>query len=481
MKVAIVHYHLEPGGVTRVIENTVQSWEDSDNQPADWVIISGRPYLGEVLNKVKVIEGLDYASSQEAVDPKLLCQRLEDAAIQVLGALPDIWHVHNHSLGKNPSLTLAVAELARKGAQMLLQPHDFAEDGRAENFLNLGRSYKYAYPNGDQIHYATLNQRDQSFLNSAFKDYPSVIHLLPNSVPYASSKNKLADLRSSHHNLPDDLFLYPVRSVRRKNLGELALLSASHHEKHFANSLGPTNPSFQKTYQKWGIFGKSLNLSLTYGLGERTNATFPELVEHASSIINVSIAEGFGLGFLEPWMFGKSLCGRNIPEITSDFTKAGVNLDNLYSKLWIDLGLIDQDFLRDQIAKALSSNYGKYQVDMPEDCLNRAYSSMCSGNRIDFGRIQEDIQMDIIRKVHKSQYLQSTIKEQSNLEVVKPKVISKNRDSITQNFSQNSYGHRVLKIYSDVIKSPKTKCDFAPGARLLDKFLSPERLNLLRS
>jgi len=106
---------------------------------------------------------------------------------------------------------------------------------------------------------------------------------------------------------------------------------------------------------------------------------------------------------------------------------------------------------------------------------------MCSGNRIDFGRIQEDIQMDIIRKVHKSQYLQSTIKEQSNLEVVKPKVISKNRDSISQNFSQNSYGHRVLKIYSDVIKSPKTKCDFAPGARLLDKFLSPERLNLLRS
>lgn len=481
MKVAIVHYHLEPGGVTRVIENTIQSWENSDSRPKDWVILCGRPYPGEVLDKVKVIEGLDYASLQKAVDPKLLCQRLEDTAIQALGSSPDIWHVHNHSLGKNPSLTLAVAELAKKGAQMLLQPHDFAEDGRAENFLNLGRSYKYAYPSGNQVHYAALNQRDQSFLKSAFKDYPSVIHLLPNAVPQVSPKNKPADLRSSDHKLPDHLFLYPVRAVRRKNLGELALLAASHPESHFANSLGPTNPSFQKTYQKWQTFGKTLNLPLTYGLGERTNATFPELIEHASSIINVSIAEGFGLGFLEPWIFGKSLCGRNIPEITSDFSKAGVCLDNLYSKLWIDLTLIDQDLLKGQISKALSSNYRRYQVDMPEDCLNRAYSSMYSENRIDFGRIQEDIQMDIIRKVNKSQVLQKAIQDQSHLEIVSPQVISKNRDSISKNFSQNSYGRRVLKIYSDVLNSPKTKCEFAPGTRLLDKFLSPERLNLLRS
>ena len=56
----------------------------------------------------------------------------------------------------------------------------------------------------------------------------------------------------------------------------------------------------------------------------------------AASIINVSVAEGFGLGFLEPWSFGKSLCGRNIPDITSDFTQLGVNLENLYSNLWVE-------------------------------------------------------------------------------------------------------------------------------------------------
>ena len=31
-----------------------------------------------------------------------------------LGQLPDLWHVHNHSLGKNPGLTQAIAQLAKE-------------------------------------------------------------------------------------------------------------------------------------------------------------------------------------------------------------------------------------------------------------------------------------------------------------------------------------------------------------------------------
>ena len=32
MKVAIVHYHLEPGGVTRVIENTLLGWKEAGTE-----------------------------------------------------------------------------------------------------------------------------------------------------------------------------------------------------------------------------------------------------------------------------------------------------------------------------------------------------------------------------------------------------------------------------------------------------------------
>ena len=107
--------------------------------------------------------------------------------------------------------------------------------------------------------------------------------------------------------------------MRRKNLGELALLASAHPDFHFANSLGPTNPAFNPIFEKWKQFGNELGLPLTYGLGEQSNASFPEMV--GQSIITVSVAEGFGLGFLEPWTFGKSLCGRNLPDITSDFAE----------------------------------------------------------------------------------------------------------------------------------------------------------------
>ena len=177
MKVALVHYHLEPGGVTRVLENTVQSWKDSGKGPDQWVILSGRPYTGKILDEVRVVEGLDYAALADSIDPKTLLLRMEDAARDALGQLPDLWHVHNHSLGKNPALTQAVAQLAKHGAPLLLQPHDFAEDGRPENFHNLGKSHEKAYPTGEQIHYAALNSRDCSFLQIIIRLQTRIIKL----------------------------------------------------------------------------------------------------------------------------------------------------------------------------------------------------------------------------------------------------------------------------------------------------------------
>ena len=136
MKVAIVHYHLEPGGVTRVIENTLAAWAEM-GKAIETVVLSGRPYSGKSIPDTRVIQGLDYATSEKAIPPELLMDRMKEAARNSLGGMPDLWHVHNHSLGKNPSLTKACALLAQKGEFMLLHPHDFAEDGRPHNFKTL--------------------------------------------------------------------------------------------------------------------------------------------------------------------------------------------------------------------------------------------------------------------------------------------------------------------------------------------------------
>ena len=480
MKIAIVHYHLQPGGVTRVIENTLQAWEENGTE-MEAVALSGRAYPGDRLPDTRVVQGLDYTSPRDAVDPRVLTERLRASAKDALGQTPDLWHIHNHSLGKNPSLTAAVSLLAESGERILLHPHDFAEDGRPGNYLSLSEVYQRAYPTGPTIHYAALNQRDRGFLAHMLKDSSSRVHLLANAVPPStpfseSQEEKILDL-------PENLLLYPVRAVRRKNLGELALLASSHQDFHFANSLGPTNPEFTPVFEDWKQFGKELGLPLTYGLGEHTDASFPQMVGHAQSILSVSVAEGFGLGFLEPWTFGKGLCGRNLPDITSDFAELGVSLANLYDRLPIPLDCIPSvSQVKATIQSALAQFYLDYQEELPEDGTEIAFQSMVENDCIDFGRLDERNQRGIIRSVAQSPELQQGIQKHSGLEVLSGEIIDRNRQAVTEQFSLSSYAERTLNIYQELLATDNgTQCQFANGQLLLDQYLSPTRLNLLRT
>ena len=480
MKIAIVHYHLQPGGVTRVIENTLQAWEENGTE-IEAVALSGRAYPGDRLPDTRVVQGLDYTSPRDAVDPRVLTERLRASAKDALGQTPDLWHIHNHSLGKNPSLTAAVSLLAESGERILLHPHDFAEDGRPGNYLSLSEVYQRAYPTGHTIHYAALNQRDRGFLAHMLKDSSSRVHLLANAVPPSTPFSEFQEEKIL--DLPENLLLYPVRAVRRKNLGELALLASSHQDFHFANSLGPTNPEFTPIFEDWKQFGKELGLPLTYGLGEHTDASFPEMVGHAQSILSVSVAEGFGLGFLEPWTFGKGLCGRNLPDITSDFAELGVSLANLYDRLPIPLDCIPSvSQVKATIQSALAQFYLDYQEELPEDGTEIAFQSMVENDCIDFGRLDERNQRGIIRSVAQSPELQQGIQKHSGLEVLSGEIIDRNRQAVTEQFSLSSYAERTLNIYQELLATDNgTQCHFANGQLLLDQYLSPTRLNLLRT
>ena len=224
MKVAVAHYHLERGGVTRVIENTLAAFEQKESS-IEFVVLTGRKYKGDKIKNVRIVDGLDYASPNDSVEPAKLKERMEEAALIALGEKPDIWHIHNHSLGKNPSLTKATSLIAETNSPVLLHPHDFAEDGRPTNFGALKDVYPKAYPTSSNIHYAVLNHRDFSFMEGLLKNSASKVHLLANAIPPVQESTQT---QSHPAKLPDDLILYPVRAVRRKNLGELALISSAY-------------------------------------------------------------------------------------------------------------------------------------------------------------------------------------------------------------------------------------------------------------
>ncbi len=61
------------------------------------------------------------------------------------------------------------------------------------------------------------------------------------------------------------------------------------------------------------------------------------MIAKADALITTSVAEGFGLAFLEPWLASKPLVGRNLPEITADFAEHGLDLSALYNCLPVPL------------------------------------------------------------------------------------------------------------------------------------------------
>ena len=70
---------------------------------------------------------------------------------------------------------------------------------------------------------------------------------------------------------------------------------------------------------------------------------------------------------------GKALIGRDLPEITRDFTESGLDLDHMYATLPIPLDLLpSQARLRQSIEKALEAAYTAYGKPLPKDAVESA-------------------------------------------------------------------------------------------------------------
>src|SRR6056297_741963 len=92
-KIAIVHYHLRRGGVTRVINAATKALEERGYEV---VVLSGEPALADASGEnVKVVQALNYRKTGSSVIAESLMEALKRAAIEHFGSLPDVWHFHN--------------------------------------------------------------------------------------------------------------------------------------------------------------------------------------------------------------------------------------------------------------------------------------------------------------------------------------------------------------------------------------------------
>ena len=427
MQIIIAHSHLNPGGVTRIIESQLESLPENDVK----VLVGNCLRPDDIKDRgaeLVVFEPLNYLEYRIYSDEEvniLLTEILHFFEKQL--STGSILHFHNLNLGKNPVVTYAVYLLAKRGVQVFNHAHDFAEDRPANyQFLkeiiegNFKANLKEVlYPDFSNYHFGALNAFDVNRLVS-YGVKQEKIEWLPNPVPYrnpAESEEKEAAKNAVCEALQLDdkklLVTYPVRVIQRKNIGELILFSVLFADKiNFTVTQPPQNPLEIKIYNRWVDFCKKEKIDILFEAGNRVD--FEQLLIASDFCITTSYKEGFGMVYLEPWLFRTPVVGRNIDYITADFINDGFYFPALYNFLKIP------------------------------------------GYKEDFKDISIDSQMKFITDVRNRFIQTEKIFEQNKhlvtlFEKVDASVIKKNSSIIKNNYSLKGYGIKLQNRYKKMV------------------------------
>ena len=329
VNIALLHYHLRPGGVTTVIRNAQRA-------------------LGAA-----VFADFGYNERPAGSRPDFVAE-----ARVLLGRLPrgGVLHTHNIGLGKHPRLTYAVKLLAETGTRIINQVHDFPEDNRPAQL----RALRYCTGQRDDAFFqamcyydlpnllwATLTSHDAGKLAS--RGVPAdKIHVLPNPVDNehfaqpATSRDetlaKLAEFSRQHRyvfNPRRPILLSPMKVMVRKNNAEAVEFVRRLGKYQLVIGLDAASPRDRAYSQRLKRKIHRERLPVIIGAGEMFPDPLP-LFDAAHAILTTSKVEGFGYAFLEGWLRGKLVVGRDIPEVTRDFVVEGMNLRHLYREFDAD-------------------------------------------------------------------------------------------------------------------------------------------------
>ncbi|QSH41995.1 glycosyltransferase family 4 protein [Lentisphaerota bacterium ZTH] len=432
MKTAILHHHMHPGGVTRVIEMQLQALSAYPEITSLQLITGDEKIHAELPNTIEQLRNplLNYLDCKNLSPAQLNHQYIK--IIEYLLEATDadtVIHVHNINLGKNPVMTAAIHALMENGRAVVNHVHDFAED-RPENLSALlsviegtfGRKlHNVMYPTCPDCRYAVLTRMDKQRL----VDYgipQEQITVLPNpacvGTPLTGKAAEEAAAKVNtalqiNNSLPN--YVYPVRGIRRKNIGEFILLAAVFADKaNWILTLPPRNPVEKVEYDNWKEFCQKNNIKVIFEAGEK--CAFKAVMAAADRAVTTSIREGFGMIFLEAWLFGKPVVGRDLP-VSEDFKRAGVKMPGLYHHLL---------------------------VDVPDD------------GEADFGMLPQEIQMKIIERIISES--SSRLKFLEENETLKAffrdfsiDLINSNCKIIKKEYSLEKYGQELLKLYKTLI------------------------------
>jgi glycosyltransferase involved in cell wall biosynthesis len=370
VKLVIIHYHLRPGGIRRVIELgtpcVVQALGKSveevtlligEADDLDW----NRRFihsLGGLKTQIRVEKAFGYLADWEG-PPGRIRARVAGAlrsVIQPGNGQCLVW-AHNLGIGRNPIMSRELARYCEDSSTRLVSHHhDLWFDNRWLRWREMRRfgirtlaaaARAVFFPNRRAIHVA-INRADLRVLGRRRGIHTAWLPNMAQTVAAPSSRGARKAGRWLAGHLAQraaPVWLLPCRLLRRKNVAEAVLLARWLRPEAWVVTTGRASSSDEQDYADRLNDGARrhhwrLRLSVLEG-DEADKPGVPDLMGAAEVILLTSIQEGFGLPYIEAAATGRPLIARELPNVLPDLRQFGFRCSQSYSDLQIDPRLFD--------------------------------------------------------------------------------------------------------------------------------------------
>lgn len=460
MRILIIHYHLHKGGVTDLIqkalsallplENTTRKHPTSifenkhkintKNQKISIVLASGEcvPSVSSInqsiLNNsnitVHIEPALSYLDNIKETMNKTDIETNLEKFFTLYNDKQTLWWVHNHHLGKNPVFTHSLIQYINDyKIPCILQIHDFPEAARYQNMTNLQAEMPIEMTYQNTIHsiFAVINSHDKTLLKNSGIDAHLLPNIVSNNIPTTninSHKKNTTELKSllaktfsqyiplATQHTDYQLFTYPVRCIRRKNVIEAGLITQLYEHYFNIPSLFCVtlsgNSKQEKSYSELvqSLFEKFIFHGY-FNIGnflDNHHINFNDVCASSDLIISSSTQEGFGFSFLNSVHWKVPLMAREIT-VTPDINLV---LKDTWPCYWYQQVHIPHTLFSSKQKKELKTQYKKklayinqfYPLEFMPD-ITKQIETFLKNESIDFSFLPVSLQYAIVQKIHK--------------------------------------------------------------------------------
>ena len=398
MKLIIVHYHLRPGGIRRIIELAVPPLVKASDGAIDQIILA----VGEARDKkwngffaqqvapipVKLFidAGFNYLSEQKR-SPAAITKRIGAALDKLLGnttASDTLVWAHNPGIGRNLILTRELVRACeQRGVPLIEHHHDWWFDNRWRRWPEMKRTGFPTLASVARTIFPFVAGRSpfdhQSVRRGAVTSAPGKrAAWLPNLTERVAppTNERLREARVWLQKKINDgdapVWILPCRLLRRKNVAEALLLMRWLRPEAWLVTTGGASSADEQAYaDKLAAAGHRHHWRLRLGVlagDEARKPSVPELLAASEAVILTSIQEGFGLPYLEAAASRRPLIARAIPNIAPDLAQFGFRFPQCYEAILVAPRLFD--WVAE--SKRQTKLFGTWRAQLPAACRHLA-------------------------------------------------------------------------------------------------------------